>query len=181
MRYVTYNDTGDLTGGYLQNVLPAHEAAHIVVDADTLAQWVIYRANAARDGVELAPVAAYDLATDKLALNAEINTWRAAINYTTFPHAGKVIACDTLSRSDIDAVANHIALFGTFPASFPGAWKATDNTLIMQPTIGDFKAMFTSMTTQGTANFNQSQTWKTSMNSATTKAGLDAIRAEMGL
>lgn len=124
---------------------------------------------------------AYSVAADKLTLNAEINTWRAAINYTTFPHAGKFIACDVLSRSDIDAVANHIALFGTFPASFPGAWKTTDNTLIMQPTIADFKAMFTSMTTQGTANFNQSQTWKASTNSATTRAELDAIRAEMGL
>lgn len=121
----------------------------------------------------------YDIADDKFALNAEINAWREAINYTTFPHAGKLIACDTLSRSDIDAVANNIALFGAFPASFPGAWKATDNSYIVQPTVDDFKAMFADMTAQGAANFNQAQTWKVQAAEATTQAEIDAIRAAL--
>jgi hypothetical protein len=56
--YVTYDSTGKLIGSYLQAVQPAHEAAHIIVaDAERLA-WVNYRANAARDGIELVPVVA---------------------------------------------------------------------------------------------------------------------------
>lgn len=76
-----------------------------------------------------------DLATLKAIKNTEINTWRAAANLSTFPHAGKHIACDELSRSDIDGVANHIGLFGEFPAGFPGAWKATDNTVIDRKSV----------------------------------------------
>jgi hypothetical protein len=54
--YVTYDSTGKLTGAFLQEVQPDHEAAHIIVtDAQRLA-WVNYQANAARDDIELAPV-----------------------------------------------------------------------------------------------------------------------------
>ena len=54
--YVIYDNAGVLTGAFLQAIQPEHEAAHIIVtDAERLA-WVNYRANEARDGVELAPV-----------------------------------------------------------------------------------------------------------------------------
>jgi hypothetical protein len=57
MNYVTYDAaTGALTGGYLQDLTPEHEAAHIPVTADVRLNWCAYCANAARDGVELAPV-----------------------------------------------------------------------------------------------------------------------------
>lgn len=96
-----------------------------------------------------------------------INSWRAQANQTSFMHNGKVIACDALSRSDIDGVAGHIALNGTFPDGFPGAWKATDNTYIILADIDAFKAMYNSMTAQGTLNFNRSQELKTVVNNAT--------------
>jgi hypothetical protein len=121
------------------------------------------------------PPPGVDLATIKVARNAEINTWRAAANVSTFPHAGKVIACDALSRSDIDGVANHIALFGTFPAGFPGAWKAVDNTLIPLPDVDAFRAMYASMTAQGTENFNHSQSLKAALALATTPEEVAAI------
>lgn len=124
---------------------------------------------------DLAPVPYVDLAALKAAKNAQINQWRAEANFTTFPHADKLIACDALSRSDIDAVAGHINLFGTFPAGFPGAWKNTDNSYVMLPNVDAFKAMYTSMTSQGTANFNHSQTLKGQLAAATTAEQVAAI------
>lgn len=115
------------------------------------------------------------LADLKARRNADINRWRLEANKTQFTHNGKVIACDELSRGDIDAVASSIALTGSFPAEFPGAWKAVDNSYILLPTIESFKAMYASMTAQGTANFNRSQQLKTALAAATTQADIDAI------
>jgi len=108
--------------------------------------------------------------------NTEINAWRAAANLSMFPHAGKHIACDELSRSDIDGVANNIALFGEFPAGFPGAWRATDNTMIPLPDVDAFRAMYASMTAQGTENFNHSQELKAQLAAASTPDEIAAIQ-----
>ena len=116
-----------------------------------------------------------DLAALKVAKNLQINAWRMAANLSTFPYAGKLIACDDLSRSDIDAVAGSIALTGNLPAGFPGAWKATDNTFVSIPDITTFKAMYAAMTVQGTANFSHSQTLKAALAAASTQAEIDAI------
>lgn len=59
--YVSYNAAGELTGYYFQVVHPDHEAAHIVLDGPLPQPWVVYRANAARDGVEIAPPAPPDV------------------------------------------------------------------------------------------------------------------------
>jgi hypothetical protein len=111
----------------------------------------------------------------KAAKNEKINQWRAVANSSTFPHAGKVFQCDALSRSDIDGVANHIGLFGTFPQGFPGIWKATDNSYLSMATIDDFKDFYQSMTTQGTGNFNKAEVLKTQLAAATTPEDVDAI------
>lgn len=57
VRYVTYGVDGTLDGCYLQVPPGAHTACMIVVDDACAADWVRYRANAARDGVELIPPA----------------------------------------------------------------------------------------------------------------------------
>jgi hypothetical protein len=121
--------------------------------------------------VEPAP----DLTQEKLDKNLQINEWRGKANQSTFTHLGKTIACDDLSRSDIDAVAGSIALNGTFPAGFPNAWKATDNTYLSLPDIAAFKAMYNSMTLQGTINFGHSQDLKTALASATTLDQINSI------
>lgn len=115
------------------------------------------------------------LAEAKTVKTAQINEWRFKANMSTFVHAGKVIACDSLSRSDIDAVAGSISLTGAFPSGFPGAWKAVDNTYIPLPDIASFKAMYASMTQQGTANFARSQALKATLASATTVEQVEAI------
>jgi hypothetical protein len=107
--------------------------------------------------------------------NAEINQWRAAANQSTFPFAGKLIDCDALSRSDIDAVANHIGLFGAFPDGFPMAWKTADNDYVLLPDVAAFKAMYRAMTAQGTANFDRSEALKVALGNATDAAEVAAI------
>jgi hypothetical protein len=134
------------------------------------AKWVISNQTS-----EELQVSADALAAAKIERNAMINSWRETSNFTTFPYGGRLIACDTLSRSDIDAVAGHLALFATLPTGFPGGWKATDNATIFPMGIDEFKAMYTAMTTQGTSNFNHSQALKAALASATTMAEVDAI------
>lgn len=55
MRYVTYDESGALTGCYLQDLLDEHSDAFIEIDEDTATQWPAYRANASRNRVELKP------------------------------------------------------------------------------------------------------------------------------
>jgi hypothetical protein len=177
-RYVTYQADGTLDGCYLQVPPDEHTSCLIIIDEETAAYWVNYRANEARDGIELvsaAPQPPVDLAVLKAAKNDEINAWRATANQTTFPHAGKQIACDALSRSDIDGVANNIALSGGFPAGFPMAWKATDNTFIELADVDAFKDMYASMTAQGTENFNHAQDLKAQLAAASTPEEVAAI------
>lgn len=53
--YVTYDADGHLTGCYNQVLRPEHADCYIIVPDDFWMVWVDYRANAARDGVELTP------------------------------------------------------------------------------------------------------------------------------
>lgn len=55
IRYVTYDPDGTLTGCYLQELHPSHADHYIIVPESLTMYWVNYRANAARDGVELIP------------------------------------------------------------------------------------------------------------------------------
>ena len=176
--YVTYTDAGKLDGAYQQVPAAEHIDHMIFVDEAVRLNWTLYRANAARDGVEInppVPPADVDLVALKSVKNDAINAARALANLSTFPHAGKEIACDALSRSDIDGVANNIALFGAFPTGFPGAWKAVDNTLVPLPDVAAFRAMYASMTAQGTENFNHAQALKARLANASTPDQVAAI------
>ncbi len=142
-----------------------HDASNV---ADVAEGWTF------ANGIFSAPPSP-SLESLKAGKNDEINSSRLVANKTTFTHAGLVIACDLLSRGDIDAVANHISLYGTFPPGFPGGWKAIDNTIIPMPSIDAFKAFYQSMTAQGTTNFNKAQALKATLAQAETKAEIDAI------
>lgn len=115
------------------------------------------------------------LARSKQSKNLQINRWRAEANQTYFTYQGKRIACDSLSRGDIDAVASNIALTGNFPTGFPNAWKAIDNTYIPITSIDDFKSMFAAMTLQGTVNFARAQTLKQALENANTLDEINSI------
>lgn len=122
-----------------------------------------------------AEIIAANLASAKTVKNLAINQWRLEANKTTFPYLGKTIACDSLSRSDIDGVAGCVSLTGVFPAGFPGAWKTVSNKYITLSTVQDFKDMYSAMTAEGTVNFNKSQVLKQALEAATTIEDVQAI------
>lgn len=97
-----------------------------------------------------------------------VNVSRMRANQGSFSYAGKEIACDALSRSDIDGVASYVALNATLPPGFPGAWKATDNSYVSIPDVVTFKALIEAMVIQGATNFAHAQALKAQIAAATT-------------
>lgn len=103
------------------------------------------------------------IADAKSKKDLEINAARLAANYSTFTYGGKLIACDALSRSDIDGVNGYVALNNALPPNFPGAWKATDNTYVIIADVTTWKAFYAAMVAVGTTNFLHAQTLKTAI------------------
>ena len=115
-----------------------------------------------------------DLAKDTK--NTEINTARLTANRSTFIFAGKDIACDELSRSDIDGAHGIILMTGALPPGWPGGWKAVDNTSVPIPDVATWGAFYAAMVSQGMSNFAKSQVLKAQLASATTIAEVVAIQ-----
>jgi hypothetical protein len=107
--------------------------------------------------------------------NSEINKCRLAANRSTFPFGGKNIACDELSRSDIDAVNGIVALTGSLPPNWVGVWKATDNSYVPVADLSTWTAFYVAMVSKGSENFAYAQQLKTELASATTHADVKAI------
>lgn len=128
------------------------------------------------DSAMLASHRTAELGALKAAKNEEINAARLAANFSTFQHAGKAIACDQLSRSDIDGTNGFVALYGALPPGWPGGWKAVDNTYVAIATVADWKAFYTSMFAAGNANFAHAQALKALLAAATTAADIAAIQ-----
>ncbi|HRL97831.1 MAG TPA: DUF4376 domain-containing protein [Acidovorax sp.] len=117
-----------------------------------------------------------DLAPLKAAKNDEINAARLAANFSTFEHGGKLIACDQLSRSDIDGTNGYVALNGAMPPGWLGAWKAVDNSYVLLPDVDAWKAFYMSMFAAGNANFAHAQALKTLLAAAATVQEIEAIQ-----
>lgn len=115
------------------------------------------------------------LAELKAAKLLEINQGRAIANMGQFTYLGKQIACDRLSRSDIDAVNGELALTDTFPAGWPGGWKCVDNTYVAITDKSTWVAFYQAMTAQGTSNFLYAQSLKQQVVLATTAAEIENI------
>lgn len=127
------------------------------------------------DGDSFTPPAGPSLADMKASKNAEINAARLAANFSTFQHAGKAIACDQLSRSDIDGTNGFVSLYGSLPPGWPGGWKAVDNTYVPIASENDWKAFYGSMFAAGNANFAKAQALKAQLDAATTAEQVAAI------
>lgn len=72
MRYVTYDETGKLTGCYKQDLQPSHAGRHLEVSREIAASWPLYRMNAGRNGVELAPAAPVTMEAHNAPILAEL-------------------------------------------------------------------------------------------------------------
>lgn len=116
-----------------------------------------------------------DLDALKAKKNEEINQARLKANRSTFMFMGKAIACDELSRGDIEGTNGIIGNIGDLPPGWPGAWKAADNSYVPIPSVAAWKAFYGSMYAQGMTNFAKAQTLKQQLSIATTKEQIDAI------
>ncbi len=118
---------------------------------------------------------AAQLAVAKAEKYAEINAARLGANTSTFTHAGKVIACDQLSRYDIDGTNGFVTLNDALPPGWPGGWKAVDNTYVAISTVAEWKAFYASMFATGLGNFAHAQALKAQVEAATTLAQVQGI------
>jgi len=118
---------------------------------------------------------AYTLAGAQATKNTQLNAARLAANTSTFTIGSQAFACDDLSRSDIDGVNGYVALFAALPPSWPGYWKAVDNTQYTIATVADWKTFYAAMVSAGNTNFAKSQTLKAQVAAATTIAQVNAI------
>jgi len=107
--------------------------------------------------------------------NKEINESRLKANRSSFTYQAKQIACDELSRSDIDGVNGEVAITSALPANFPGGWKCMDNTYVSIPDVSAWTDFYLAMVAQGQANFLHAQNLKTQLAAATTKEQIEAI------
>lgn len=106
---------------------------------------------------------------------SEINSARLAANMSSFTYLDKQIACDALSRSDIDGTNGYIALMGGFPPEWVGKWKTVDNTTVPIETLDDWKAFYAAMVNQGQKNFLYSQALKQLVAQAVDVSQVNAI------
>lgn len=105
-----------------------------------------------------------------------INEGRERANYHFFPFRGKRIACDTLSRSDLDGTNHHITnLGGVMPPNWVGGWKTKDNEVIPFNDVVTWREMYGAMYNQGQINFMHSQTLKALVKNANTLAEIRSI------
>lgn len=93
-------------------------------------------------------------------INQRINEWREAANFSYFIFRGKRIACDRLSRSDIDGTGLYVATNGKLPDIWLGGWKAIDNTYVQITTVQDWNEFLATMYDQGQENFQHAQALK---------------------
>lgn len=92
-----------------------------------------------------------------------INKWREEANFKYFVYEGHRIACDRLSRSDIDGTNGEILgraiINGTpsMPDGWPGGWKTMANNYVPITTLAQWKAFYSAMFNCGSLNFAKSQ------------------------
>lgn len=150
------------------------EAAPVLTGEDWMQAWTVSAMTTGELAARAAELAA-QLTVAKVAKNLEINAARLTANRDSFTHGGKAIACDELSRSDIDAANGFVSLYDVLPPGWPGGWKAIDNSYIEITTVAQWKSFFTSMFAQGSTNFAHAQALKTALAAATTLAQVEAI------
>ena len=88
------------------------------------------------------------------------------------------IACDQLSREDINGVNGYVSNTGSLPDSWPGGWKHMDNGYVPIVSVEMWKMFYAAMVNQGMANFQKAQALKQRVSEATTVQEVAAINWE---
>ena len=118
------------------------------------------------------------LAVAKTAKNLEINTERLKANNSWFMFLDYRIACDQLSREDIQGVNGHVSNTGNLPDGWPSGWKHMDNGYVPIVNVDMWKLFYAAMVSQGMVNFQKAQTLKQQVVEATTVQEVYAITWE---
>ena len=162
---------------------PPHDTAHkklqpgplvSVGPAEFTRGWVVVDLTPAELDAIAAEYAA-DLERVRRARATDINQARVSADYSYFEVGGKQIAVDDASMRQINGVTGHVALFGTFPPGFPGAWKAIDNSYHPLPDIDAWKAFVQAMAVQGVVNYARQQALKAEITAASTRSAILAV------
>lgn len=114
----------------------------------------------------------------KITKNLEINTERLKANNSWFVFLDSRIACDQLSREDIQGVNGHVSNTGSLPDSWPGGWKHMDNGYVPIVSVETWKMLYAAMVNQGLANFQKAQTLKQRVIESATVQEVNAIKWE---
>lgn len=114
------------------------------------------------------------LAELKIQKNNYINNCRYETNFTSFEFQNKQVACDQLSRSDIESTNSQIIKHQALPTGWPGGWKAQDNTYVPITSVNEWNQFYDAMYETGMANFLKSQNLKLQLSTATLE-NIDSI------
>lgn len=147
LSYVTYQPDGTLDGSYLQAPPEEHVGRMIVVDEPTRAAWVQYRANAARDGVELIPPAPAPLPTESQYVDAIQSMLDAKVAERRY--LGIISACSYAASTNATFKAEAEACLAWRDAVWLKAYQVLDQVTagaIPQPTVAELLAMLPTMT-----------------------------------
>jgi hypothetical protein len=154
-----------------------HQAEGTIIMVDAPVIWSgptdtseLYWKDGAYEWVETA-----DMATLKARKNDEINAARLLANQSYFDFADKQIACDEVSMLDIQCINAEVCLTRKIPATFPGYWKARDNTYTSIPDVATWTLFIQAMVTRGAAHFAHAQKLKADLIVAATPAQVEAI------
>jgi hypothetical protein len=145
-RYVTYQPNGTLDGCYLQVPPEDHAARMIVIDEAQAAAWVTYRANAARDGLELTPPAPPALPTESEYVAAILSMLDTKVQERRY--FGILSACSYAASTNTTFKAEADACMAWRDAVWDKAYATLDQVTagtIPQPTIAELLAMLPTM------------------------------------
>ena len=118
------------------------------------------------------------LAVAKTAKNLEINAERLKANNSWFMFLDCRIACDQLSREDIQGINGYVSNTGNLPDAWPSGWKHMDNGYVPIIDVDMWKLFYAAMVSQGMVNFQKAQTLKQQVVEATTVQEVYAITWE---
>lgn len=105
----------------------------------------------------------------------EINAAWLEADSGFFVYDSKQIACDQESRKRIETVNGHVSLFDSMPPSWPGQWKAEDNTYVAVADVPSWKRFYSAMVSQGMDNFAKAQRLKAELGRAATPEQVAAV------
>lgn len=91
---------------------------------------------------------------------SQVTKLRTQVKDQRFKYAGKWFQTDDAAMKQISVTHGFVTGTGNLPPSFPGAWKAEDNSYLPIPDVAAWWAFYSALAAAGTANFVHSENLK---------------------